>query len=174
MSYEYVYTYDPVATGAAVGLGIGVILFSLFFSLAMYAVMSIFLGMLFKKAGVAFWKAWVPIYNMVKFFQLGGQNPLYLLFLLLPFVGEIVVVIFACMAAFNIGKKLGKPGAGWVVLYFFVNIVWYGINGLDKSVWNEALGARSLAPETANLAQAQAAAQSNYPPQSPVQAPPVV
>jgi len=122
------------------------------------------MGKLFRKAGVPFWKAWVPIYSTVKFFQIGGQNPLFILFALIPFVGEIALVVFSCLAAYNIGKKLGKSDA-FVVLYVFLGIVWTGICGLDGSTWDESQGQPSLAYET----KAQPASSAPVPPAQPVQ-----
>jgi hypothetical protein len=132
---------DPAAAAAAIA-------FVLIFGLAVYAVTAIFLGKLFKKAGVPFWKAWVPIYNQVKFFQIGGQNPLILWFLLLPIIGWVIYYVFCCIAAYNIDKKLGKSDA-FVLLYIFFGIVWLGINAFDKSKWNDSLGTASLVPEKA-------------------------
>ncbi len=108
---------------------------------------AIFTGKLFKKAGVPLWKAFVPIYSQIKLLQIGGQNPLYILFNLIPFVGSIIFLVFTCMAVYNIDKKLGKSDA-FLVLYIFLAPVWLGINGLDKSVWDDSLGSPSLAPET--------------------------
>lgn len=173
-SYSY-YDYSSSASSGALAVGVGVLIFSFVFGIAIYVLMSIFMGKLFRKAGVPFWKAWVPIYNSIKFFQIGGQNPLYILFALIPFAGGIVLLVFMCIAAYNIGKKLGKSDA-WVVLYIFLSPVWTGICGLDKSVWNESLGKASLAPETAMLASgapqyAQPITPNQQPPVMPTQPP---
>ena len=155
MDYTYTYmtaTSSDVPAGMAVVFGIvcGV------FAIALYVVASIFMMKLFQKAGVARWKAWVPIYNQCKFLQLGGQNPNWM-WLMLTIIGGIVVFIFMCIAAFNIGKKLGKSDA-FVTLYALTCVcgvtefVWLGICGLDSSKWDESQGAPSRAFETKNLA----------------------
>jgi hypothetical protein len=51
-------------------------------------------------------------------------------------------------ATWNIAKKLGKSGV--YMLLLFVNIgpsMWYWILGLDKSVWKDKLGRKSLAKD---------------------------
>ena len=39
-----------------------------------YSLNAFLLGRIFKKAGVPSWKAWVPLYRIWKFFQLGGSH----------------------------------------------------------------------------------------------------
>jgi hypothetical protein len=116
-------------------------------ALAAYCLRSVFMMQLFHKAGVARWKAWIPIYNSIKFLQLGGQHPAWILINLVPVAGQVVYYIFMCIAAYNIGLKLKKDGA-WVIMYIFIGIVWLGVLGLDSSTWDEKLGAKSLAPDT--------------------------
>lgn len=150
-------TYTTTVTGfssdASTGLWamlMAMMLVIVFMGLAVYIVCSIFMGKIFQKAGVKFWKAWVPVYNVIKFLQIGGQNPLLILLNLIPFVGSIIFLVFSIIAAINIDKKLGKSGA-FVLLYVFISPVWMGVNGLDKSIWDDSLGAASLAPETATI-----------------------
>ena len=147
MDYTYTYNITTTSSDLSTGVIVGMVIMYIVMIAAFYVLSAIFMGKLFRKAGVPFWKAWVPIYNMVKFLQIGGQNPLYILFALIPFVGEIILVVFMCIAAYNIGKKLNKSDA-FVVLYVFLSIVWTGICGLDKSTWDESQGQPSLAPET--------------------------
>jgi hypothetical protein len=129
-------------------LGATAIMWIFLVGLAAYIINSIFLMKLFEKANVDAWRAWVPIYNSIKFLQLGGYHGAYILVALIPFVGSLILLVFNCIAAYNIGRKLGKDSAGWVILYILLSIVWYGINGLDKSTWSEKLGTKpSVAPE---------------------------
>lgn len=40
--------------------------------LLLYGLSAFLMGRIFRKAGVPAWKAWVPVYNLWKFFQIGG------------------------------------------------------------------------------------------------------
>lgn len=128
------------------GVGAATIWFGLIFGLVIYIINSIFLMGLFRKAGVEGWKAWIPIYNMFKFLQLGGYSGWLILLNLIPAVGTLAAAIFSAMAAYEIGRKLDKEGI-WVVMYIFLGIVWTGILGLDESKWSENRGRPSVAPE---------------------------
>lgn len=103
------------------------------FLAALYALSAWLLGRVFKKAGIPQWKAWVPLYNFWVFLELGGQQGWLALLLLIPIV-NIVTTVFLCIAAYNIGLAFSKSGA-WVVLFFFVPWVWWGIIGFDSSRW---------------------------------------
>lgn len=107
--------------------------FVLIFWLIAYAISAFLLGRLFKKAGVVQWIAWVPIYNMWKLLQIGGQEGFWAVFALLPFVG-FVSIIFIFIAMHNIGKKLGK-GDWFVLLAIFLPIAWMIWLGFDDSKW---------------------------------------
>jgi len=120
--------------------------------LVVYIITAIFMMKLFAKANVPAWKAWVPFVNFWKFLELGGYHgATSLLFVasIIPFVGFITLPIgyvLMCMAAYQIGLKLGKDGA-WVVLYIFFSIIWLGILGLNKSMWNDSFGKPALGIE---------------------------
>jgi hypothetical protein len=64
---------------------------------------------------------------------------------LVGFAGIILTTVFECIAAHNIGKKLGFDPA-YVVLYIFVGIVWLGIAGLGKAKFDDKQGKPNLAP----------------------------
>jgi hypothetical protein len=119
---------------------------------ALYVVNSYFMMRLFKKAHVEAWKAWVPVVNIWKFLELGGyQGALSLLIIgalipLLGLVATVILVVFECMAAYQIGLKLRKESV-WVVLYVFASTIWLGIVGLDRSVWDDSLGKPALGIE---------------------------
>ena len=127
-------------------------LFSLLFGIGIYVVYCIFLMKLYAKANVPAWKAWVPFVNTWKFFELGGyKGALSLLLLagLIPcvgWIGSIIGYVLYCIAAYQIGLKNGKEGY-WVVLFIFFGIVWMGILGLGRSIWNDSLGKPSYGPE---------------------------
>jgi len=106
-----------------------------------YVVSAIFMGMMFKKAGIPAWKAWVPVYNTWTFLEMGGQKGWISLLLLLswiPFLGfipAVVAFVFLCIAAYRIGLNFGKE-AWFVVLYIFLTLVWLIWLAVDKTaVW---------------------------------------
>lgn len=98
-----------------------------------YVVFAIFLGMIFKKAGVESWKAWVPFYNSWVMLEIGGQKGYWILLSLIPPLG-IVTLVFSILAAINIGKSLGKE-TWFVLIYIFLPLVWLIWLAVDKSTW---------------------------------------
>lgn len=116
--------------------------------LVMYVVFAIFMGMIFKKADVPAWKAWVPIYNQWVFLELGGQKGWWVLLSLIPFVNLITVyvtLVFMCIAAYRIGLNFGKE-AWFVVLYILAGPIWLIWLAVDKTaVWQP--GNANAAPE---------------------------
>lgn len=148
--YEYyyddsAYTYTTSTTdsaGAAAAALIFVVFYFLFIA-AIYVVTAIFLGKIFKKAGVASWKAWVPLYNTWKLLEIGGQQGFWAVLAIIPLV-NIVAAIFMYIAMYNIGLKLQKEGI-FVLLAIFLPIVWIIWLAVDKSTWDDTKGAPSLA-----------------------------
>lgn len=123
-----------------------------FFLLAIagYVIGSWFLMRIFDKAGVqGKWRAWIPVYNTLIFVKLGDLNPWWLLVLWggsavlgwVPVLGPLIglaAFVYTLLAAWRVGLKLQKE-AVWLILYFFLAIVWLGINAFDKSRWNTAI-----------------------------------
>ncbi len=105
-----------------------------------YAIYALLLSQIFKKAGVAQWVAWVPVYNVWKLLELGGQPGFWAILAFIPFV-NIASAVFYYIALYNIGKKLGKSGA-FVLWGIFVSIVWYIWLAVDKSKWGDTLEAK--------------------------------
>lgn len=124
--------------------------FFLLLALAGYVIGSWFLMKVFDKAGVqGRWRAWVPIYNTLIFVKLGDLNPWWLLALWggalvlgwVPVLGWLIGIaafLYTLAAAWRVGLKLQKE-AVWLILYFFLPIVWLGINAFDRSRWNTAI-----------------------------------
>jgi len=145
------YDYTTTSTGAniddatAAAIGVGFILFSLFFVAIAYVVSAILLGRIFKKAGIPAWVAWVPVYNNYKMLEIGGQSGFWAILFLIPFV-NFASAVFMYIAMYNIGLKFGKDGT-FVLLAIFLPLVWMIWLAVDKSVWNNALGVPSKAPE---------------------------
>ena len=114
--------------------------------IAVYVVTSWFQMKVFDKAGVqGGWRAWVPVYSTMIFFKLGDLSPWLVLYalggtVLLSWIGigflfGLAFAVLSLLAAYRVGLKLQKEGA-WVVLYFFLSLVWLGINAFDRSRWN--------------------------------------
>lgn len=141
--YTYTTSSSSSDVNPAVYTALGVFYF--FVIVIAYVLNGIFLGRIFKKAGVAQWVAWVPFYNTWKMLEIGGQQGFWAILAILPFV-NIVSAIFMFIAMYNIGLKLGKSGA-FVVLGIFLPVVWLIWLGIDSSQWNNALGAPSRAVE---------------------------
>ena len=57
------YTTTTTSSSADAGVFLALFGFYVLFLVIFYVVYSVFLGMIFKKAGVPAWKAWVPIYS---------------------------------------------------------------------------------------------------------------
>ena len=143
--YSYTtYSTDDAALATGVSLVFGFVFFIFF--VAIYVVMALCLMQIFKKAGVKPWIAWVPFYNHWKMLEIGGQQGFWAILAIIPFV-NIVSAVFTYIAMYNIGLKLGKDGA-YVLLAIFLPPVWFILMAIDKSPWNDAAGAPSLAPET--------------------------
>lgn len=140
---NYYYTQQVVTTtstnpeAAVAALAItGVTFFLAFiFTAIFYVIYAIFLGKIFKKAGVQSWVAWVPFYNSWKLLEIGGQQGFWAVLAIIPIV-NIVSTIFMYIAMYHIGKKLGKDGA-FVLLAIFLPIVWLIWLAIDKSTWND-------------------------------------
>jgi hypothetical protein len=92
---------------------------------------------IFRKAGLKAWQAWVPIFNMWRFLQLGGQKGWWVLVNLIPAIGTILYLVFLIIAGIKVQTAFGKPGV-FFLLAVLVTPVWYGILAWDRSVWRPA------------------------------------
>lgn len=135
-NYEYAYPTSLSNESAGVALGLTFVLFSILFGIVLYVVCAIFLGKIFKKAGVPAWAAWVPFYNSWKLLEIGGQQGFWAVLAIIPIV-NYVSAVFMYIAMYHVGKKLGKQGA-FVLFAIFLPIVWIIWLAVDKSKWNDA------------------------------------
>ena len=138
-------TLTPEEAAAAIAVSgiifaVGAVLFVI-----TYVVSAIFLGKIFKKAGLESWIAWVPIYNSWKLLEIGGQKGFWAVLAIVPFV-QYVSIVFVIISMYHIGLKFGKSGS-FLVLGIFLPLVWMIWIAIDASRWNNALGAPSLAVE---------------------------
>lgn len=100
-----------------------------------YVLFAWMLSRVFQKAGVERWKAWVPIYNTWVLLEMGGQMGWISILGFIPVV-NIVAVIFLCIAIYHLNAGFGKPGAGWLVLFIFLPLVWLIVQAFDSSYWD--------------------------------------
>ena len=136
-AYDSTSSADPAVVA-------GLMIAYLLFFIVGYVVLAIFLGKIFKKAGVKPWVAWVPVYNSWKLLEIGGQQGFWAVLSFIPII-NIVAAVYTYIAMYHIGKKLGKDGA-FVVLAIFLPLVWLIWLAVDKSTWNDqASTAPSLA-----------------------------
>lgn len=163
-TYTYTNSADATAVAAA---GIAIFLVAMGIALVVYIVHAIFLGMVFKKAGVAGWKAWVPVLNNWKMLEIGGQKGFWAILALVPIV-NIVSLVFTIIATHNINLKL-RFDVGMTVVAILFTTVWLVIVALSKNTWNEALGAPRLDQPDFQPANEPATQQpTTTPPQPPV------
>src|SRR5450830_1401135 len=106
-------------TALAVVLALVFVLVYLVLIAGIYALVAWMLSRVFRKAGVAEWKAWVPLFNYWVFFEMGGQPGWIAILAIVPGV-NIVAAVFAWIAAWHVGSAFQKPGAGWLLLYIFL------------------------------------------------------
>lgn len=115
-----------------------------------YVVYALFLGMIFKKAGIDSWKAWVPVYNTWLMYEMGDQPGWWSILAFIPFV-NIVAVVFMYIAMYKIGLKFGKEGV-FVLLAIFLPIVWLIWLAVDKTaVWKPTVASGSTPSQPAAM-----------------------
>lgn len=127
--------YEPNPAGPLLGLVIAMVVVCVYVVIfvGLYVLYAWLLSRVFRKAGIPAWKAWVPVYNLWVFLELGGQPGWIAILSVIPAAG-IVATVFLCIAAYHIGLAFKKEGA-WVVLYIFLPWLWIAIVGLDSSRW---------------------------------------
>ena len=93
------------------------------------------LWMMFTKAGVAGWKAIIPIYNIVVLFKIIGLNPwLVLLYLvsIVPIIGWFVTLALSIVVASKTSNAFGHA-VGYAIGLFFLTPIFYMILGFGSS-----------------------------------------
>lgn len=165
--YQEAPTYTTYDAGLSTAAILGIILATLLISLAMYALFSYFTSLIFKKAGVKQWKAWVPIYNSYVLLQIGGQPGWWAFLAFIPVV-NIASVVFMYIAMYNVGLKLQKSGA-FLLLALFLSPVWIIILAFDSSRWNDSAGTPRLDYTDANAAATTPSANVQPPQDTPTQ-----
>jgi hypothetical protein len=95
---------------------------SLVIGLVFYVLTGLSFMKLFRKVGIEPWAAWVPIFNVWRILELGGQPGWLALIALIPY-GSTVTAVFEAIGAYKTGIAFRKDGS-WVVLFIFLPFVW--------------------------------------------------
>lgn len=161
----YAVDMSNVATSAVT---LGVIMFLISLAIIAYIIVSYLLSRIFAKAGVAGWRAWVPIYNTWITLELGGQRGWVALLFLSPliidilpatpgaevavlglaflaFLASITATIFLYIAMYKIGLHFGKDDY-FILWAIFLPIVWYAWLAFDQSTWKDSAVTAQLEP----------------------------
>lgn len=115
---------EEAAAGALAGVFGGLVVVSII----AYVIHAFLLMVIFKRANMKGWYAWVPIVNAWKFLEMGGQPGFWI------FV-PVANIIFPVLAALNIGRGFNKSSV-WALLFFFLTTIWLILLAVDKSPWN--------------------------------------
>jgi hypothetical protein len=164
----YAVDMSNIATSAVT---LGIIMFLVGIAVVAYIIVSYLLSRIFRKAGVAGWKAWVPVYSTWITLELGGQRGWLSLLLLSPiiidvlpstpgaevavlmlailtFLASLTATVFLYMAMYKIGLHFGKEDY-FVLWAIFLPIVWYAWLAFDQSTWKESAVTAQLEPTAA-------------------------
>jgi hypothetical protein len=107
-------------SGVSVVVGIGVYIW--------YAVM---LAKVLAHYGLPAWSAWVPVYNEMQVFRIGGQQPWLALLLYVPIV-QLVGLVFKVFALHRISRQSWR-GVGTTVLGVLLPPVWATVLAVGPS-----------------------------------------
>jgi hypothetical protein len=113
-------------TAAAGGIGFGLVFFLIW--IAFYIVVALGVYGSFQKAGQPGWAAFVPIYNVIIMLKIAGRPASWAWFLLLgliPFVGEIALLVLAIIVLNDISLSFGQSSGFTVGLVLLGPIFWY-------------------------------------------------
>ena len=145
-SYDDSPSYNSIDSETLLIIGGTFFIFAVIAGIIYYAIHAVLLGMIFKKAGVEQWIAWVPFYNSWKMLELGGQQGFWAALAIVPFV-NIASVVFMYIAMYNIGLKMQKEG-WFIVLAIFFPLVWLAWLAFDNSTWQNGAATAQAAPKT--------------------------
>ncbi len=113
------------------------------FALISYLLVVIGKWKIFKKAGVAGWKSFIPIYNTYLFCQICGINTTWvwislicffvsITIPLLSFISSVLSLYFVILQAVSLSKSFGKSEA-FAIGLIFLSPIFYLILGCGKS-----------------------------------------
>lgn len=166
MDYDYDYSSGAAAAGIIV-----LVLFAFYFILlaAIYVLTALAFSRLFKKVGIEGWIAWVPVYNIWKWLELGGQSGLISLLIFVP-GASIVTLVFILIGSYRIGTAFGKGGE-WTVLAYFISPLWAYLLSRPAEVYRpEVYAQHGWPPPLAGYGSVPADQRGYQPPQPPAPA----
>jgi hypothetical protein len=133
MLFDYSSTSGSDEAAFAIALFFAFLGIFVFAFIVTYVIYAFLLSRIFKKAGIKETVAWIPFYNHWKLLELGGQQGVWAVLAIVPFV-SIASWVFTYIAMYHVGLKLGKEG--WFVLVaIFFPLVWFIWLGFDDSKW---------------------------------------
>lgn len=82
---------------------------------------------IYKKAGKHAWAPFIPIYRNIVMLKICGMNPWWLLLLLVPVIGWIILILVSIASKFLLAEKFGKGVAFsfglWILAPIFETII---------------------------------------------------
>ncbi|QPE04902.1 hypothetical protein IT882_01890 [Microbacterium schleiferi] len=114
--------------------------------IALYVWCALALGAVFVKSGEPRWKAWVPFVNLAALLVLGGIPGWWVLLLLLPGLGALIVAVLVIVAAHRVNLSFGY-GGGMTVLAALLFPVWATVLGFGSARWIGREGRRRRGAE---------------------------
>lgn len=141
--------------------------------IALYVWCALALGAVFVKSGEPRWKAWVPFVNLAALLVLGGIPGWWVLLLLLPGLGALIVAVLVIVAAHRVNLSFGY-GGGMTVLAALLFPVWATVLGFGSARWigREGRRRRGAEPDATGFGAPETLVTASAPPPPP--APPAV
>lgn len=142
------------------GFAIGTIIAYVITCIVCYVISVIGLAKMFEKAGVAGWKAWIPVYNTYILYKITWDKNVFwailighigaivlaaisgytsvfvsVLLMVILLILYLVLIVIEITALYNISKAYGH-GVGFTIGLLFVPIIFYIIIGYGTSEYN--------------------------------------
>jgi hypothetical protein len=126
---DYGYGNGGAAFAIFLAIYLVIIGLALLWALIVYVLCGFAYMKLFRKVGVEPWAAWVPLFNIWRLLELGGQPGWISVLSFVPY-GSVVAVVFECIGVYKTGVAFRKDGV-WVVLFIFLPFVWAWLLAAD-------------------------------------------
>ena len=104
---------------------------SLVVAVGVYVWYAVMLAKVLAQYGQPAWSAWVPVYNEMQVFRIGGQQPWLALLLFVP-IAQVVGLVFKVFALHRISKQSWR-GVGTTVLGVLLPPVWATVLAVGPS-----------------------------------------
>lgn len=146
---DYSYSTSTSSSGdAAAAAGMTVVLLIAF--LVIYVITGFLLYKVFQKAGRPGWAGFVPVYNLWVLFEISGKPGWWALFVLIPYLGGIVILVLSLLASLELAKRFGKGTAFGVFGLWLFSIIGYAILAFDSSTYQAGAGGAPSTPAVVN------------------------